>query len=71
MSQDQDNPEIEVRFVQPFEARKTYLCPGCTRDIVPGTHHIVAVPRSMPDERRHWHKGCWEARNTRRPTGRR
>ncbi|MCB1005683.1 MAG: hypothetical protein KDB35_15980 [Acidimicrobiales bacterium] len=59
--------DLEVRRVQPYEATKTYLCPGCNRDIPPGTGHIVAVPRLAPDLRRHWHKGCWDRRATRRP----
>ncbi|MCX7619249.1 MAG: hypothetical protein N2037_00205 [Acidimicrobiales bacterium] len=63
--------EVEVRRVQPYEARKLYLCPGCNRDIPPGTGHIVAVPKSAPDLRRHWHKGCWEKRHHRPPARRR
>ena len=54
--------EVEVRRVQPYEALKTYVCPGCERDIPPGTGHIVAVPRDAPDLRRHWHRACWERR---------
>ena len=59
--------ECEVRFVQPYEAHKAYLCPGCNRDIPPGTHHVVAVPLDAPDLRRHWHRGCWDRRRTRAP----
>ena len=62
-----EDDEIEVRRVQPYEAVKTYLCPGCNQDISPGTGHIVAVPRLDPDLRRHWHRGCWDARRRRRP----
>lgn len=65
-----DDDDLEVRRVQPYEARKTYVCPGCQRDIPPGTGHIVAVPRLAPDLRRHWHHGCWQGRHRRRPTGR-
>ena len=54
--------DCEVRRVQPYEATKAYLCPGCNRDIAPGTGHVVAVPRDAPDLRRHWHHGCWAAR---------
>lgn len=59
----------DVRFLQPYQATKTYLCPGCNRDIVPGTGHFVAVPHDAPDLRRHWHRGCWNARDTRPPLG--
>ncbi|NNE72924.1 MAG: hypothetical protein HKN26_04615 [Acidimicrobiales bacterium] len=65
-----DNPEqfgpVETRFVQPYEARKVYLCPGCNRDIPAGTGHIVVVPTEAPDLRRHWHRGCWAGRSTRK-----
>ena len=59
--------DCDTRYVQPYEATKTYRCPGCNQDIPPRTHHIVAVPRDAPDLRRHWHKGCWEHRDRRRP----
>lgn len=59
--------ECEVRRVQPYEARKAYLCPGCNRDIPAGTGHLVAVPLGAPDLRRHWHHGCWARRATREP----
>ena len=58
---------VEVRRVQPYEATKTYVCPGCNRDIRPGEGHLVAVPIDAPDLRRHWHRGCWAARDRRRP----
>jgi hypothetical protein len=54
--------DAEVRFVQPYEATKAYICPGCGREIPAGTHHLVAVPKSAPDLRRHWHRGCWDSR---------
>ncbi|MCB1017744.1 MAG: hypothetical protein KDB10_21840 [Acidimicrobiales bacterium] len=60
---------VEVRYVQPYDAVKAYVCPGCNRDIPPRTHHVVAVPHGAPDLRRHWHKGCWEGRRRRRPVG--
>jgi hypothetical protein len=65
---------IEVRrngewFVQPVsavQAQKTYVCPGCGRDVLPGVAHIVAwradgVLGDAADlaARRHWHESCW------------
>ena len=60
-----DTEDTEVRFVQPFQATKSYLCPGCGRDIPPGQGHMVAVPSDAPDLRRHWHRGCWVNRRSR------
>lgn len=57
----------DVRFVQPFEATKSYVCPGCNQELLPGTGHVVAVPVDAPDLRRHWHRPCWEHRERRRP----
>lgn len=61
-----------VRTVPGSRATKTYTCPGCHRQILPGTPHMVTWPAeptfgagttSGLEERRHWHTGCW----TRRP----
>jgi hypothetical protein len=62
---------VEVRFLHPFQAAKAYRCPGCDQEIPAGTGHVVAVPRLAPEDRRHWHRSCWDHRATRRPTGRR
>ena len=51
---------LEVRRLQPYEARKRYLCPGCNRDIPAGIGHYVVVPTDAPDLRCHWHRGCWD-----------
>ena len=51
--------DVEVRFLQPYQATKAYRCPSCHRDIPDGTGHYVVVPREAPDLRRHWHRGCW------------
>lgn len=53
---------VEIRRVQPYEAHKDYVCPGCHRDIPVGLGHVVAVPRDAPDLRRHWHHACWRNR---------
>jgi len=68
MSADGSGPdEVAVRVVQPFQARKLYVCPGCHQEIPPGTGHLVVVPAGAPDLRRHWHRPCWERRHRRRP----
>jgi len=54
----------EVRRVQPYQATKTYRCPGCDHPIPPGTGHVVVIPAQV-EGRRHWHRACWE-RETRR-----
>lgn len=53
--------DVEVRHVQPYEATKRYLCPGCNHDIQPGVGHEVVVPTGAADLRRHWHTPCWRA----------
>ena len=59
--------EFEVRRIQPYQARKPYVCPGCNQRIDVGLGHLVVVPRLEPDLRRHWHHACWEFRHRRRP----
>jgi hypothetical protein len=59
--------EVEVRVVHPFQARKTYRCPGCHQEIAVGLGHLVVIPRGAVELRRHWHKACWENRHRRRP----
>jgi hypothetical protein len=60
----------EVRRIQPYQATKTYICPGCNQEIRAGTGHLVVIPLGDPGDRRHWHIPCWEHRENRRPTGR-
>ncbi len=50
---------VTVTPVQPYSARKPYICPGCESAIPAGTFHLVVVPDEAPDLRRHWHRGCW------------
>lgn len=50
---------VQVRHLQPYQAQKTYRCPGCDHEIGPGVGHKVVVPIDSPDERRHWHTSCW------------
>jgi hypothetical protein len=65
-----------VRQVPGGAAVKAYRCPGCDQEIPPGVPHLVVWPLVDPvgsappaglAERRHWHSGCWQARDRRRP----
>ncbi|HZG94366.1 MAG TPA: hypothetical protein VEZ46_06600 [Mycobacteriales bacterium] len=56
-----------VRRIQPYQATKTYRCPGCDQEISPGVGHVAVWREGELDERRHWHTACWHARETRRP----
>ncbi|MEU7648602.1 MULTISPECIES: ATP/GTP-binding protein [Streptomyces] len=45
---------------------KRYRCPGCDQEIPSALAHVVAWPEhSGVDERRHWHKACWNAKDRR------
>lgn len=57
----------EVRVVQPFQASKRYICPGCNQTIEVGQGHVVVVPTHASDLRRHWHSPCWTRRDIRHP----
>ncbi|MFJ8820699.1 ATP/GTP-binding protein [Streptomyces sp. NPDC102467] len=47
-------------------AGKTYRCPGCDQEIPSGVAHVVAWPEyGGVDDRRHWHKACWNAKDRR------
>jgi hypothetical protein len=56
-----------VQPISAANARKSYVCPGCGREVAPGSEH-VAVWRAdglFGDEaaladRRHWHAHCWK-----------
>lgn len=58
-------PEV-VLPVQPYAARKRYVCPGCDQTIAAGEGHVVVVPEHEPDLRRHWHRACWHIEQRRR-----
>lgn len=52
---------------------KTFRCPGCQQVIAGGTAHVVAWasdgllgPQAALEDRRHWHRSCWGARDRRR-----
>ncbi|HLU96610.1 MAG TPA: ATP/GTP-binding protein [Thermobifida alba] len=62
------NGRFQFRRVNGAAAEKTYRCPGCDLEIRPGTPHVVAwADGGDGDDRRHWHTGCWNARDRRRP----
>ena len=47
-----------------FEVRtntgdRRYRCPYCQGSVEPGTVHVVAFPVGQPEDRRHYHTGCW------------
>jgi hypothetical protein len=50
-------PGFDVRRVS---SDKEYRCPGCEHVIRPGLWHLVVVPETAPDDRRHWHERCWQ-----------
>ncbi|MBB1252999.1 ATP/GTP-binding protein [Streptomyces alkaliterrae] len=55
-----------VRHISGAAAVKHYRCPGCDQEIPPGVPHVVAWPEHGDgDDRRHWHKACWKARDRR------
>jgi len=60
-----------VRPVSASGAGKVYRCPGCDHEIRTAVPHVVAWRVGDEDDRRHWHRACWEARLRRRvPTER-
>ena len=46
---------MEIRVIQPMNATKAYICPGCNGPIRAGVGHLAVVPPGEPDLRRHWH----------------
>jgi hypothetical protein len=67
----EEGPDGEwvVRQVAAANATKPYRCPGCDQEIPPGVGHVVAWPvhQSGAEDRRHWHRSCWQARLRRAP----
>ncbi|MGP5496329.1 hypothetical protein [Corynebacterium flavescens] len=54
-----------VRQIGSARATKFYVCPGCNQNIPPRVAHVVAWPRDtgrQGEDRRHWHRHCWERR---------
>ncbi len=65
-----DDGRVDVRHVQPYQAEKTYRCPGCDHEIRPGEGHEVVIPLDAPQDRRHWHTGCWNGEQRRQERAR-
>jgi hypothetical protein len=62
--------EWSIRHVAGASAAgKRYRCPGCDQEIPPGVGHVVAWPAEGggPEDRRHWHRPCWDHRLHRMP----
>jgi hypothetical protein len=59
--------EWRVRHVAGASAPgKRYRCPGCDQEITGGAPHVVAWPEyGGVEDRRHWHKACWNAKDRR------
>ncbi|MDT0380818.1 ATP/GTP-binding protein [Streptomyces sp. DSM 42041] len=65
-TEDWRGEEWVVRQVGGGAAGKHYRCPGCDQEIPPGVPHVVAWAQHGPvDDRRHWHRACWNARDRR------
>ena len=54
-----------VRRLAGSGSTRTYRCPGCDQELPPRVPHVVAWPEGRPDDRRHWHSSCWDARGRR------
>ena len=61
--------DVTVSPVQPYAARKRYVCPGCDGPVGAGEFHLVVVPNREPELRRHWHRGCWFREVSRHTSG--
>ncbi|MFD9794065.1 ATP/GTP-binding protein [Streptomyces sp. NPDC059070] len=66
-SETYQDEEWSVRHVSGASAGgKRYRCPGCDQEIPAGVPHVVAWPEyGGVDDRRHWHKACWNAKDRR------
>lgn len=70
-TQEQDGPRWAfgqpylVRYMGAQAATKFYVCPGCNQNIPPRVAHVVAWPKDAgrgAEDRRHWHRSCWDRR---------
>lgn len=69
---DWDGERWRVVVITGSGARKEYRCPGCDQIIRIGQPHVaVWLDEGDGQDRRHWHNGCWAARERRGPLTRR
>ena len=61
--------DFTVRAIAGQSAAKSYRCPGCDQIVAAGSPHLVVWPADDlgADDRRHWHRVCWDARDRRAP----
>ncbi len=61
--------DYRVRAVSGAGSGGPYRCPGCDQLLAAAVPHVVAWPAEDLDatDRRHWHTGCWAARDRRSP----
>jgi hypothetical protein len=65
-TQEWQGEEWIVRPIAGSASGKHYRCPGCDQEIPPGVGHVVAWrEHAGVDDRRHWHRACWNARDRR------
>ncbi|WP_369053782.1 hypothetical protein [Kineococcus terrestris] len=64
--------EWVVRELRGSGSGKTYRCPGCAQELPASTPHVLVWPARGTfspagglDERRHWHRACFQARHRR------
>jgi hypothetical protein len=55
-----DCGKATIGKVKAEDAIKQYTCPLCTQSIKKGVAHVIAVPVTRPDKRRHCHGECIE-----------
>lgn len=58
----------EYLVAVPRPSEKSYTCPACAREIPGDLAHVVAWPAdglfgadAAAEQRRHWHRACWES----------
>lgn len=50
----------QARAIPGDRATKRYTCPGCNQTIPAGLPHVAAWREGHEEDRRHWHRACWE-----------
>jgi hypothetical protein len=66
LTEEWQGEEWVVRPVAGAASAKLYRCPGCDQEIPQGVAHVVAWRAyDGVDDRRHWHRACWNAKDRR------